>query len=90
MPDAKTLKKMPVLLTDEEAEEFVAHADLTEYDLSGFRPMTFEFPDEEERLLLSLPKRQIEALKLLAKKQDVSYDKLVRQLIDRALKAEGV
>ena len=32
------LKPMPALLTDEEAERFVETADLSEYDLSGFRP----------------------------------------------------
>ena len=29
------LKKLPTLLTDEEAERFVDEADLSEYDLSG-------------------------------------------------------
>jgi hypothetical protein len=33
------LKKLPTLRTDGEAEEFVATSDLTEYDLSGMRPM---------------------------------------------------
>ena len=36
-------KKLPKLETDEEAEEFVANADLTEYDPSGFRSILFEF-----------------------------------------------
>lgn len=29
------LKKLPILRTDEEAEQFVAEANLTEYDLSS-------------------------------------------------------
>jgi hypothetical protein len=36
-------KKIPTLNGDTAAEEFVADADLTEYDLSGFRPVRFEF-----------------------------------------------
>ena len=36
-------KKLPKLGTDEEAEEFVANADLTEYDLSQLRTVLFEF-----------------------------------------------
>ena len=36
-------KKLPRLKTDKEAEEFVAAADLTEYDLSVLRPVRFEF-----------------------------------------------
>lgn len=30
-------KKLPILKTDEEAEKFVATADLSEYDLSSFK-----------------------------------------------------
>ncbi|WP_185327947.1 CopG family antitoxin [Acetobacter pasteurianus] len=33
---------MPSLHSDEAAEDFVATADLTQYDLSGFKPMRFE------------------------------------------------
>ena len=33
---------MPSLRSDAEAEEFVETADLTEYDLSGFKPIHFE------------------------------------------------
>ena len=36
-------KRLPVLMTDEDAERFIETADLSEYDLSGFRPMRFEF-----------------------------------------------
>ena len=32
-------EKLPVLLTDEEAERFIDTADLSEFDLSGFKPM---------------------------------------------------
>jgi len=35
------LKSMPPLLSDEDAEAFVATADLSEYDLSGFKPVRF-------------------------------------------------
>jgi hypothetical protein len=41
MSAAKRLKPMPPLNSDEEAEHFVAEADLTEYDLSGFEPVRF-------------------------------------------------
>ncbi len=36
-------KALPPLRTDAEAEHFVDTADLSEYDLSDFRPMQFEF-----------------------------------------------
>ena len=35
--------KIPALASDEAAERFVAEADLSQYDLSGFRPSAFEF-----------------------------------------------
>ena len=40
MSDKKKLKPFPAFATDEEAERFVAEADLTEYDFSGMRPMS--------------------------------------------------
>jgi len=36
-------KKTPIFKTDEEAEKFVDTADLTEYDLSGLKPVQYEF-----------------------------------------------
>lgn len=40
---APALEKMPSLRSDAEAEAFVDSADLSRYDLSGFKPMRFEF-----------------------------------------------
>lgn len=34
-------KKIPNFQTDQEAEEFVANADLSEYDLSNAKPVRF-------------------------------------------------
>ena len=34
----ETLKQLPRLKSDEEAARFLDSADLTEYDLSGFKP----------------------------------------------------
>jgi predicted DNA binding CopG/RHH family protein len=36
-------KKLPTFRSDREAEEFVEKADLTDYDLSGSRPVKLEF-----------------------------------------------
>ena len=38
---------MPSLPSDAAAEEFTARADLTQYDLSGFKPMRFEIAPKE-------------------------------------------
>lgn len=39
----KAKPEMPSLKTDADAEEFVETSNLAEYDLSGFKPMRFEF-----------------------------------------------
>ncbi len=36
-------KNFPVLKTDKEAQDFLANADLTEYDLSRMQMVRFEF-----------------------------------------------
>jgi predicted DNA binding CopG/RHH family protein len=81
----KQLKKLPVLLTDEEAERFVDEADLTDYDLSGFKPMQFEFAKKDARLELRLPPDQLTALKAAAQKMGIPHTRLVRQFITEGL-----
>jgi predicted DNA binding CopG/RHH family protein len=46
---------MPSLNSDEAAEDFVATADLTRYDLSGFKPMRFEIEPKAAALNMRLP-----------------------------------
>ncbi|WP_375633829.1 MULTISPECIES: CopG family antitoxin [unclassified Bartonella] len=41
------LKQIPVFKTDEEAENFVDTADLTDYDLTDFKSVHFEFLPKE-------------------------------------------
>ena len=48
-------KKLPRLRSDNAAEDFVAKADLTEYDLSAMRPIRFEFQPKSERVNMRLP-----------------------------------
>src|SRR5215207_7960829 len=50
-------KKIPRFKTDKHAENFVATADLTEYDLSGFKPVRFEFERKDARVNMRLPVR---------------------------------
>lgn len=42
----KPLKKIPVFNSDAELEAFVDNADLSEYDLSGFKHVDFSFPEK--------------------------------------------
>ena len=40
-------KRLPTFRSDREAEEFVEKADLTQYDLSGLRPVKLEFEKKD-------------------------------------------
>lgn len=48
-------KVIPSLKSDEEAEKFVATADLLEYDLSQFTPVRFEFESKNVAVNMQLP-----------------------------------
>jgi predicted DNA binding CopG/RHH family protein len=50
------MKPLPSLRSDEEAEAFVASADLTDCDLSAMRMVQFEFHPKRERVNMRLPK----------------------------------
>lgn len=56
-------KKWPVLKTDEEAERFVAGADLTEYDFSEMVPMRFEIEKKSDRVNMRVPTPLLDAVK---------------------------
>ena len=49
-------RKLSELKTDEEAEAFVEQADLTEYDLSRFKHVRFEFLPKSAKELSLLPR----------------------------------
>lgn len=78
-------KPLPKLQTDEEAERFVAEADLTEYDLSGLRMVKFEFEPKSERVNLRMPKRLLEAVKSTAAKSGMPYQRFIRQALEAAV-----
>ncbi|WP_396583968.1 CopG family antitoxin [Bartonella grahamii] len=80
------LKQMPVLKTDEEAENFVDTADLTDYDLTGFKPVHFEFLPKEASMNIRLPQALMKALKEKAKNQAIPYTRYVLHLIERDLR----
>lgn len=78
--------KLPVFSTDEQAEDFLATVDLTQYDLSGFKPANFEFATKDERITMRLPSDLLGAVKAAAAKQHMPYQRFIRQLIERGLR----
>ncbi len=78
-------KKLPVLTSDEEAERFVETADLTEYDLSDFKPVQFEFGPKSERVNMRLPKALLEGVKARAAAEGMPYQRYIRLALEDAI-----
>jgi len=79
-------KPLPKLQTDDEAERFVAEADLTEYDLSGLRTVRFEFQLRSERINLRVPKGLLDAVKAAAASAGIPYQRYIRQTLEAAVR----
>ena len=75
-------KPMPSLKSDADAEQFVATADLSQFDLSGFKPMRFEFEPKAAALNMRLPQNLLDAVKLKAKARGMPYTRYVRLLLE--------
>lgn len=78
-------KKLPTLTSDEEAEAFVATADLSEYDLSGMIPMRFELKPKDKSINLRLPQQLLEAVRNRATRAGIPYQRFIRMALERAL-----
>jgi predicted DNA binding CopG/RHH family protein len=78
-------KKPPKLSSNRAAEDFVATADLTRYDLSGMVPVRFEFKPKTERVNMRLSKDLLESVKKRAAKAGVSYQRFIRLALERAI-----
>jgi predicted DNA binding CopG/RHH family protein len=78
-------KRLPVLRTDEEAERFVETADLTEYDLSQFKPARFEFVAKTERVNMRLPKPLLDGVKARAQAEGMPYQRYIRMALEEAI-----
>ena len=75
-------KPMPSLHSDADAQRFVDTADLSAYDLSGFKPMNFEFEPKAAALNMRLPQNLLDALKAKAKAKGILYTRYVRMLLE--------
>ncbi|HEX4889890.1 MAG TPA: BrnA antitoxin family protein, partial [Alphaproteobacteria bacterium] len=70
-------KKIPIFKTDAEAEHFLDTADLSEYNLSQFKPVKFEFEKKTAQINMRVPKPLLDALKQRAKARGIPYTRLV-------------
>jgi predicted DNA binding CopG/RHH family protein len=78
-------KAIPTFRTDKEAEDFVAVADLTEYDLSGGHFMQFEMKRKDKSVNLRLPEQLLEAVQRRARDAGIPYQRFIRMALERAV-----
>jgi predicted DNA binding CopG/RHH family protein len=78
-------QKIPKLKSDAEAEAFVATADLTDYDLSDFKPMHFEFAPKDARVNMRVPEPLLRAVKQRAQARGIPYQRFIREALERAI-----
>ncbi len=78
------MKKVPVMLTDKEAEDFLEQ-DLSDLDFSQFKPVKFEFAAKDQRLNMRLPLALLEAVKKKAKAVGLPYQRFIRAMLEKAV-----
>lgn len=78
-------KKIPTFETDVEAEQFVAHADLTDYDLSGAELVRFELKRKDKSVNIRLPEELLNAVRSQAANEGIPYQRFIRLALERAL-----
>jgi len=81
----KKLKKFPIFTSDQQAEDFLAHSDLTEYDLSGFKRVHFEFEEKDRAVSVRLPERLYAVVKKRAANEGMKTQRFIRRALERAV-----
>jgi predicted DNA binding CopG/RHH family protein len=78
-------KTIPTFNTDQEAEHFVATADLSEYDLSGGHVVRFELRPKDKTVNLRLPGALLDTVRQQAEKAGIPYQRYLRMALEQAL-----
>ncbi|HOT83979.1 MAG TPA: BrnA antitoxin family protein [Candidatus Defluviicoccus seviourii] len=81
-------KKIPRFETDEEAEAFVATADLTQYDLTGARLVHFEFEKKAAQINMRVPRGLLDAVKARAEARGIPYTRFIREILEKAVASQ--
>ncbi|MGB9365100.1 MAG: BrnA antitoxin family protein [Xanthobacteraceae bacterium] len=82
-------KKIPTFKTDEEAEKFVATADLSDYDLSGAQLVRFELKRKDKSINLRLPEDLLDAVRSKAERAGMPYQRFIRLALERAVNGDS-
>ena len=78
-------KKIPAFKSDEDAERFIETADLSDYDLSGLKPMRFELERKSAQLNVRVPKALLDAVKRRSARRGIPYTRFIREAVEAAL-----
>jgi predicted DNA binding CopG/RHH family protein len=81
---------MPPLKNDADAENFAESADLSEFDLSGFTPVKFEFERKTAVLNMRLPQNLLSAIKIRASAEGIPYTRFIRLALERMLTSKTI
>ena len=79
-------KTLPNLISDAAAERFVDDADLSEFDLSVFKPHSFEFAPRSKQVNMRFPEALLDAVKARAAAQGMTYQRFIRRTLEAALR----
>ena len=82
-------KPLPSLRSDDEADRLLEQEDLSEYDLSGFKQVQFEFEPKSAQVNMRMPKSLVDAIKAQAKRRGIPYQRYIRETLERALSEPG-
>lgn len=85
MSDRKTGRPLPALRSDAQAERFVDEAELTDYDLSGFRPGQFEFAKKDQQVNLRMPAPLLDEIKARARRAGMPYQRYIRMVLEQEI-----
>ena len=75
-------KKIPTFSTDEEAERFVDTADLSEYDLSDFKPVQFKLM-RKSRMLIWTCRKGCSTPSKTSEARGIPFVRYIRELMER-------
>lgn len=83
--EGQALKKFPSFKTDQEAEDFVNNADLSEYDFSDFHTVKYEFEPKNATISLRLPENLLAEVKAKAAEKGLSCNRFIRLTLEKAV-----
>jgi predicted DNA binding CopG/RHH family protein len=79
-------KKLPVLRSDKEAEDFLEQ-DLSDYiEVENFAPYQFEYRPKQKSVNLRISEELLNAVRAVAQRRGIPYQRYIRQTLEAALR----